>query len=103
MICLHVGDCSRSSQTFSLAERCGWLRLIHAAYTADTEEKGATVEGVVYTDQGVGEVITVWTRDPPQSKGESETIYRYIYVFMCVYSTEAVDFLRYSVLSKKTL
>lgn len=66
---MTVGDCSRTSQTFSLTEQVGWIRLIYAAYTANTEEKGVTVEGVVYTDQGMGEAIAVWTRDPPDSKG----------------------------------
>ena len=73
---MHAGRCSvesvccRTSQTFSPAEQCGWLRLIHAAYTADTEDKDLALEVVQYTVQGVEEAITVWARDPVESSGE---------------------------------
>ncbi|XP_064393112.1 uncharacterized protein LOC135340701 [Halichondria panicea] len=82
--CSVESVCCRTSQTFSPVEQCGWLRLIHAAYTADTEDKDLALEVVQYTVQGVEEAITVWARDP-------------------VESSEAVNLLRYSVHARENL
>ena len=51
------------------------MRLIHAAYTADTEGKALALGTVQYTVQGVGEALTVWARDPVESSGEYTILY----------------------------
>ena len=62
--------CSRTPHSFSPAEQCGWLRVIHAGYSADLEERGRSVEGVRYTAEGVGQLVRVWEREPPETSGE---------------------------------
>ena len=44
--------------------------MIHAGYSADLEERGRSVEGVRYTAEGVGQLVRVWEREPPETSGE---------------------------------
>ena len=61
--------CRRSAVQFSLGEWCQWLKQLHAAYRADLEAKGKTLQGLRYTKESLLHTCSIWGEGPCEIQG----------------------------------
>lgn len=61
--------CSRTPESFCVADYISWSRQLHSAYRTDLERKEKSLQGIQYSCKSVAQIIATWMQSPQRPKG----------------------------------